>query len=235
MYMLVTVAGESDRYEPLPSLAELPSHLIRRLSPRGRRLLAAGGAALVVVAIVLVAVVVPQGRSRAARHDAQNAQRAASDLAALKARYAREARPIGGTGPAAGRLHGRSALGPRRALVAGLEAAVVADARKRARSGELEGHYRSASCFKYPKGVHDPPPADDLARSVAIVECIAATTRVAPGATTTGSIIGQPYRARIDFPHGRYTYCKIVQRPGELAIRRDIVLDVPKACSGGVN
>jgi type II secretory pathway component PulM len=234
--MLVTVAGDSDRYEPLPSLGELPSHLLRRLSPRGRRLLAVGGAALVVAAIVLVAVVAPHGRSRAAQHDAQNAQRAASDLAALRARYAREARPIRGTGPAAGQSHGRHALGPRRALVASLEAAVVADARQRSRSGELVGHYRSASCFKFPKGVHDPPPADDLARSVAIVECIAATAQVAPDSrTTTGSMIGQPYRARIDFPHGRYTFCKIVQQPGELAIERDAVLDVPKACSGGVS
>jgi hypothetical protein len=233
--MLVTVAGEPDRYEPLPSLAELPSHLMRRLSPRGRRLLVVGGVVLVVAAIVLVAVVAPQGRSRAAHHEAQHAQRAASDLAELRARYAHEARPIRGTGPAAGRLHGRPALGPRRALVAGLEAAVVADARQRARSGELVGHYRSASCSKFPKGVHDAAPADDLARSVAIVECIAATAQVAPDRTTTGSMIGQPYRARIDFPHGRYTFCKIVQQPGELAIERDAVLDVPKACSGGVS
>jgi hypothetical protein len=233
--MLVTVAGESDRYEPLPSLAELPSHLIRRLSPRGRRLLAVGGAALVVAAIVLVVVVAPDSRSRAAHHEAQHEQRAASDLAALRARYKREARPISGTGPAAGRLHGRAALDPRRALVAGLEAAVVADAHKRARSGELVGQYRSATCFKFPKGVHDPPPADDLARSIAIVECIAATAQVAPDKTTTGSTIGQPYRARIDFPHGRYTFCKIVQQPGELAIQRDAALKVPKACSGGVS
>jgi type II secretory pathway component PulM len=233
--MLVTVAGESDRYEPLPSLAELPSYLIRRLSPRGRRLLAVGGAALVVAAIVLVAVVAPHGRSRAAQQDAQNAQRAASDLAALRARYAREARPIQGTGPAAGERQGRPALEPRRALVASLEAAVLADARKRSRSGELSGHYRSVGCFKFPKGVHDLPPADDLARSIGIVECIAATAQVAPDRTTTGSTIGQPYRARIDFPHGRYTFCKIVQQPGELAIQRDAVLKVPKACGGGVS
>jgi hypothetical protein len=180
--------------------------------------------------------VAPHGRSQAAHHDAQNAHRAASDLAALRARYAREARPIRGTGPAAGERQGRQALEPRRALVTSLEAAVLADARKRSRSGELSGDYRSVGCFKFPKGVHDLPPADDLARSIGIVECIAATAQVAPdGRTTTGSMIGQPYRARIDFPHGRYTYCKIVQQPGELAIERDPVLNVPKACSGGVN
>jgi hypothetical protein len=227
------MAGEPDRYEPLPSLAELPSHVLRRLSPRARGYLAIGGVALLVAVVVLVAIVAPHSRSQTARQEAQHAERSAAQLAALRARYAREARPIRGTGPAAGRRSGSQALGPRRALVTGLEAAVLADARARSRTGELKGQYRSTSCFKYPKGVDDPLPADDLSRSIAIVECIAATERVAPGVTTTGSLIGQPYRARIDFPHGRYTFCKIVQQPGELAIQRQRVLDVPKACGGG--
>ena len=140
-------------------------------------------------------------------------------------------RPIHGRGPVAGDPHARTALRDRRALVAGLEAAVAADARKRAQRGEHDR--RSASCFEFPKGVDDPPPADDLSRAVAIVECIAVTAEVAPDSrTTTGSLIGEPYRARVSFRGGRYAFCKIVQQPGELAIQRRPALVVPEACGG---
>ena len=230
--MLVTVTGEPDRREPLPSIVELPAHLVRRLSRRGRRLLAIGGALMLVAIVVLAAVVVPHNRIRAADRDAQQAQRAASDADALRARLAREMRPIHGRGPAAGDPHARVALRDRRTLVAGLEAAIAADARKRAQRGEHNRRYRSARCFEFPKGVDDPPPADDLSRAVAIVECIAVTAQVAPDSTTTGSLIGEPYRARVDFRGGRYAFCKIVQQPGELAIQRRPALVVPKACGG---
>jgi type II secretory pathway component PulM len=84
--MLVTVINEPDRREPLPSLVELPAHLVRRLSRRGRRLLAIGGALMLVAIVVLVAVVVPHNRTRAADRDAQQRQRAASDADAFRGR-----------------------------------------------------------------------------------------------------------------------------------------------------
>lgn len=172
-------------------------------------------------------------RSRAADRDAQQTQRAASDADGLAARRAREARPIHGRGPAALEPHARAALRDRRALVAGLEAAVAADARKRAQRGEHDRRYRSARCFTFRGGVDDPSPAEDLSRVVAIVECIAVTAEVAPDSrTTTGSLIGEPYRARVDFRGGRHALCKIVQQPGGLAIKRRHALVVPAACGG---
>jgi hypothetical protein len=230
--MLVTVPRETDRYEPLPGLAELPAFLLRKLSRRGRQVAWIAAALLAAGAVAVVVLVVPHNRSQAADRDAQEAQRAAASKAELRARWQREAQPTFGRGPAAPDPHTEAALGPRRALVAGLEAAVTADAAARARRGELDGRYRSTGCFTFPKGVDDPPPADDLGSSVAIVECIAAAADVAPSATTSGSLIGQPYRARVDFRRGRYAFCKIVQQPGELAIQRRPVIDVPRACSG---
>jgi hypothetical protein len=55
---------------------------------------------------------------------------------------------------------------------------------------------------------------------------------VAPNELTTGSLIGQPYRARLDFKRGRYAFCKIVQQPGEMAIQERPVIDIPRVCSG---
>ena len=45
-------------------------------------------------------------------------------------------------------------------------------------------------------------------------------------------MIGLPYRALVDFPSGRFTYCKVSGRPGEGSLRREILVTVPAACGG---
>jgi hypothetical protein len=45
-------------------------------------------------------------------------------------------------------------------------------------------------------------------------------------------VVGHPYRAKIDFLTGRYAFCKIRGRPGELAVRADMLIAVPKVCGG---
>jgi hypothetical protein len=225
--------SQPDRYEPLPSLVELPGYLIRRLSPSRRRLALGAGSLLLAAAVLAAVLVVPQLRSERNDHEAQATRRAQAAQAGLLAKYAREARPISGAGPAAEGRQDAAALVARRRLVAGLEGAVLADARARATRGELHGRYAATTCYRFPKGLDDRPPADDLARRTAVLECIAVAAKVARDArTTTGSLIGQPYRALVDFTHGRYAFCKIVQVPGELAIRRGTVLKVPQACGG---
>jgi hypothetical protein len=224
---------QPDRYEPLPSVVELPGHLMRKLSP-GRRRVVLGAGSLLLAAVVLAAIlVVPQLRSEQHERQTQAARSAAAAHAALLAKYAREARPIRGAGPAAEGRQDAEALVARRRLVHGLEAAVLADARARVTRGELHGRYTATSCYRFPKGVHDRPPAEDLVRPIAVLECIAVRAKVARDErTTTGSLIGQPYRALVDFSRGRYAFCKIVQIPGELAIERGGVLKVPRACGG---
>jgi hypothetical protein len=143
--MLVTVSTDPDRYEPLPSLGELPSFLLRKLSRRGRQVAWVVGALVVAGAVLIAFLVVPHNRSNVADRDAKDAQAAAARKAALQARWQREARPLYGRGPAAPDPHGQEALGPRRALVAGLEEAVTADAAARAQRGEQKGHYRRAT------------------------------------------------------------------------------------------
>jgi hypothetical protein len=226
------MSTEPERYEPLPSLLGLPSFLIRKLSPQGRRVAAAAGALLLLVAVVAATVVVPQLRSDEHDKQARDDRRAAAASAELKARYQREGRPVRGTGPAAAGLEGGGELAARRDLVAGLEGAVLADARERASRGELDGRYSAATCYGYPKRLDAPPPAENVARTSVVVECLAVTREVARDRSTSGSLIGQPYRALVDFTHGRYAFCKIVQQPGELSIQRESVLKVPTECGG---
>jgi hypothetical protein len=231
--MVVTMGSRSDRYEPLPSLLELPGHLLRKLPPRLRRPVQVVAAALLLAVVAGAVVALPRIRADQRAQDARDARHSAAALSALKARYAREARPRRGRGPAGGGLEGAPALSARRALAAGLEAAVLADARARARRGQLHGHYVAATCSRYPKGLHDRPPADDLGRAVVPVQCLAVSADVASRAhLTNGSLIGQPYRAVVDFARGRYAFCKIVQQPGEMSIQRDAVLAIPRACRG---
>ena len=150
-----------------------------------------------------------------------------------RAQANREARPRTARGPAATGLRGTRLLRARTALFAAVEASVLADARARRRRGELRGPpYRTSACFAYPKSLDRRPPARDLAVRVARLECLAVTSVVAKDERTTGSLIGQPYRARVDFATGRYAWCKIVQRPGELAVGRPPPVRVPPQCGG---
>jgi len=217
-----------DRYEPLPGLLELPAWLLRRLSRPARLALGLGATAL---AVVLVLVFADTRDDRRARAQADERERAAA-AAERRARATAQARPQRGRGPRAAGLEGAPAMRTRRALVAQLEADVLADARARSRSGELRGAFRSAECARFPKGLERTPPQDDLRLRSARFECLAAIEVLEADAQTSGSSIGRPFRARVDFASGRYAWCLLVQRPGELSASTAPVQDVPRVCGG---
>lgn len=210
-----------DRYEPLPGLPGLPAYAWRRLGRGGR----AGLIALLVLVAAAGVALLPEARRQAAERAEATDRRDAREAAERRARSAREARPRTGRGPAARGLESAGALRARRGLVARLEARVLADARRR-------GRYRAASCSEFPKRLSARSPAEDLARRTARMECIAVVAEVARDERTTGSLIGHPFRARVDFARGRFAWCRIVQRPGELSIGQ-AVLRIPRACGGG--
>jgi hypothetical protein len=194
---------DADRYEPLPGLLQMPGHLVRRLSRRGR-LLAAAAALLVVAA---AAVVLPGALESKREHAA------AEERAAIRARAARlqtlraEMRPVAGRGT------------PGPGLVADLAAAVREDSVARARSGELAERPYRVECRRFPPG----------RRSYA---CLAVTAEIPEQETTHGGSIGYPYRALVDPRSGRFTFCKISGRPGEGSLARTVTAPVPPACGG---
>jgi hypothetical protein len=75
-------------------------------------------------------------------------------------------------------------------------------------------------------------PATDLANLVGRYSCLAITADAPKTATSNPSSIGYPYRARVDFPTGKYTFCKISGRPGEGSLTRKSPVQVPVACGG---
>lgn len=211
------MAPQPERYEPLPSPLGLPAFAWRRLPSAGRWALVV----VVLAGIVAAALIIPGARSERDLRSAAEAREATFVRAERRARLEAQARPRTARGPA----------GERRRLVAGLEASILADARRRSALGELRGRYRSATCFGFPKRLGDPPPAEGTGRFVRL-ECVAVSSRIPTGERTTGSLVGQPFRARIDVARGRYAWCRVVQGPGELAVRRGPPLRPVRACGG---
>jgi hypothetical protein len=62
--------------------------------------------------------------------------------------------------------------------------------------------------------------------------CLAVTVDIHRTASNNAGSIGYPYMARVDFRAGRFAFCKVSGRPGEMLIGRDIHVGVPRACGG---
>ena len=220
---------QPERYEPLPPLIQIPGHLIRKLSPRGKRI------ALGILAAFLVALAIgiPALVAAKHRHDAAAERSAARAQAARLAELRAEVRRIDGRGAAAKGLTGAAALTARQALVADLVGAVGADAARRAQAGEFAQTTKRVECSRYPPATGVADPAAVLTSPTGRYACLAVTAEFAPGDTTIGGALGYPYRALVHFGNGRFAFCKISGRPGEMSITRTIPVPVPPACGGG--
>jgi hypothetical protein len=220
--------AQPDRYEPLPPLLEIPGHLVRKLSPRGRRI----GIAVLLAFALATAVGIPLLIAAKHRDDA------AADRAAARAKVARlaalraEVRRIDGSGTAARGLVGAAAVTAHHTLVGELSDAIGVDAARRARTGEFARTPRGVQCSRYPPAADAADPADAPGARSGRYACLVVTAEFAHSDATTGGLLGYPYRARVDFRAGRFTFCKISGRPGEMLINRSIDVTVPPACGG---
>src|SRR4051794_6059696 len=94
---------EPDRYQPLPSLLELPGHFLRKLTRRGRRTAVVLGVLLVAALGAGVAIGIPKIADSKREHAAADARAAARAHAARVAQLRAELRLVHGRGtPARG-------------------------------------------------------------------------------------------------------------------------------------
>jgi hypothetical protein len=209
-------APQDDRYEPLPGLLKLPSFLYRKLGPRGR-VAAKIAMAVFVVGVVLAAIVLVPRIADTKRERTDRERREAAAAAAERRR-----RLIAEQRPHRGRSGSRRS---RAAVLAGLEAAILADARARAASGELSGPAAKSVRCRPPTG------ADPDAGRVAY-DCIAITSVLPEDENLPQGVIGHPFRAVVEYSTGRYTWCKISGRAGEGGLSaKDPAVRIPRACS----
>jgi len=221
-----------DRYDPLPGLTEIPAFLVRKLSRRGRRrfwVLAALVVAGVAVGLYFVIPAITETKQERAAAE----QRAAREReTALVARLKAEQRLVEGRGAPTRGLEGDEAIAARRTLASDLSAAVQEDARRRVETGELNRSIDRVECERFPRGAHGEDPATDLENPVGRYACLAVTADTPATEAARASSTGYPYRARVYFPSGKYTFCKISGRPGEGSLTRKSPVQVPVACGG---
>jgi hypothetical protein len=193
-----------ERHEPLPGIAALPGWLWRRTGWRSRTAVAA----VLVGVLVAIAVTVPSQRADMQRRAdaAAHARAAAADERAQAIQADQRPR------------HGRSAAGERAEALAALQAAILADARRR-----VSEPIADIECERFPRADDVLPPERDPSVRAGRYSCLAVTSRFEGGA------LGHPYRAQIDFETGRFAYCKITGSPG---LARDPRLATPRACGG---
>lgn len=225
-------SGSPDRYEPLPSLVEIPAFLVRKIPPRARKPAAFAAAVLlaaVAVALVLSIPAITETKGERAAAEAQvERERAAQRAAELRA----ELRLREGRGPAARGLTGAEAIAARQALAARLAADVQADAVSRVRSGEFTQSVGRVECERFPRSARGEDPAFDLSSRTGRYSCLAITADAPRTEGNEPSSLGYPYRALVHFPSGRFAYCKISGRPGEGSLAREFPVRIPPACGG---
>lgn len=225
-------SGSPDRYEPLPSLVEIPAFLVRKIPPRARKPAAFAAAVLlaaVAVGLVLSIPAITETKGERAAAEAQvERERVAQRAAELQA----ELRLREGRGPAARGLTGAEAIAARQALAARLAADVQADAASRVRSGEFTQSVGRVECERFPRGARGEDPAFDLSSRTGRYSCLAVTADAPRTASNRPSSLGYPYRALVHFPSGRFTYCKVSGRPGEGSLTREFPVRIPPACGG---
>jgi hypothetical protein len=207
----------NDRYEPLPGLLSLPSFLYRKLGPRGRLAVKVGGTLFVLAAVAATIVLAPRIAESNREREAQERRDAAAALAARVRRQRAQQRP----------QHGRAEAGASRAaVVAALEAGILADARARAARGRLHGPPAKRVECKPLTGL-------DATAARLAYDCIAVTSDLPSGESGPGGVIGHPFRGVANFSTGRLTWCKVSARPGEGSLSKEgLIVRIPRACSG---
>jgi hypothetical protein len=217
----------TERYEPLPGVAQLPGWALCKLGPRLRVVLVLALLAAVAGALALAPALRERKQERVAQ---ERRERAAQREAAIRRlqveqrprfRVSRSVAPAG-AGPAT-RLEARAEL------MDDLSAAIEADARRRVRRGVIEGPILRVGCEPFPRTLAGVGADRELARRSGRYACLAVRAEFERSEASVGGALGYPYRAKVDFESGRYAYCKISGRPGPTPDPR---VTTPRACGG---
>jgi hypothetical protein len=206
--------------------AEIPPVPVRRiLAWTAVGLVVLGGAALLAVPAIQDAK--RSGDARDAREAAarQAHERRAIELAQRPHR-GHAARPRG-----LARLSAAQQLRARSALLRGSEAAILADARGRVKSGAFKTPVSTVQCRRTPPGSDPRAPGAEahLDERIGAYDCIAITHFIPNGADR--GALGYPFRLVVDYQRFAYVWCKSTPVPGEQVIPDPSkVVTLPREC-----
>jgi hypothetical protein len=213
----------TDRYEPLPSLAAMPGWVWRRLPSAWKIALTLLPLVAVAVGVALAPGIEQAKHERARVEEGQSARERAARLKQIRI----EQRPRFASG-----LPAPADVAARGRLLDQAAKAVRADARSRAAAHTIKGPIRRVECERFPRSASRLGAHETLASRYGRYSCLAVTAEFTEGEFTEAGVIGHPYRLRIDFRTGRYAFCKVTGRAGELAISATSAVGVPRACGG---
>jgi hypothetical protein len=186
------------------------STLVRAPRLQGRRrtaVLWGGGAVALVVLAAVVVVVLSAKADRDARQRAADARAAAVErvrLTRLQTPHhgaAPDLRPADGA-DAAGRLAARAAL------VRRVETSITADARARAKRGELAGPISASECGPFLRAPDAVPDDRVLTKPVGRYDCVAVKADIRGSGGGSVGRLGYPFVAALDFTRFTYVWCR---------------------------
>jgi hypothetical protein len=211
----------------MPGIAELPGWLWRRVGRTGR--LTALGVLIVLVAAAaaLVPVILESKEDQAEADRRDRAERRAELIRRLETEQRprhRRSTSVAPPGAAAGEQ-----LEARSTLIDELNAEILADARARVRSGDLDGPIRHVQCEPFPRSVDGVGAHEQLGRRSGRYACVAVTAEFGTGEVGATGVIGHQYRTMVDFETGRYAFCKV---SGQAGPSREQLVTTPRVCGG---
>jgi hypothetical protein len=211
----------------MPGIVDLPGWLWRRMG-RTARLTALGAVILLVAgAAALVPVILESKEDRAEADRRDRAERRAELVRTLETEQRPRLRRSTSVAPP-GATPGRQ-LEARSNLMDELNAEILADARARVRSGDLDGPIRRVECEPFPRSVDAVGAHEQLGRRTGRYACVAVTAEFGTGEVGATGVIGHQYRTMADFETGRYAFCKI---SGQAGPSREQLVTTPRVCGG---
>jgi hypothetical protein len=112
----------------------------------------------------------------------------------------------------------------RAGVLSRVERSILADARARVRAKEMDGPVRRVTCEVTRRN-------DNVFSCTAVTNELEAADKDPDNPVVTG-VSGHPFRAVVDFPRGRYWWCKRILVPGEGGfIDPRAVVPLPRECN----
>jgi hypothetical protein len=179
-----------------------------RLRGRRRRLVQWGGG-LAALAVTAAAVIVVLGlqEDRRERERARTARAVAAERVRLKRLQAPHRGSAAGLRPAPGAT-AAARLAARAALVRHVEGRITADARARARSGEITGPIRATECGPFLRRPDAVPDDRVLTKRIGRYDCVAIKADIRKDDDTTVGRLGYAFVAALDFDRFTYVWCR---------------------------
>jgi len=186
------------------------STLVRapRLQGRRRATVVWGGGAVALIVLAAVIVVVLNAKAdRDARQRAADARAAAVERVRLTHLQAPHRGAAPDLRPAARATDARR-LAARAALVRRVEARITADARARAKAGELAGPIGGSECGPFLRAPDAVPDDRVLSKAIGRYDCVAVKNDIKDAGGGSVGRLGYPFVAALDFARFTYVWCR---------------------------